>query len=619
MERAGTLLSTSGELWLATTLLVRVLTATKLATRPVPRTSSPHDDLAVAALCLVLVALSSPPLSALAPLALVFGLALLLALWLDALLYRAFTIELGPRGAGSIVLSALYRELAELRHVRRFLAAHVHFTLFPVAALAALAPLVAGDGTPLRTVAAAVLLVWLTLALARVRPAITRLPATWVLVFAWVTCAGAAATGTPSPMARALIAPAVLCVVVAFASVAARRAPDVRPPAPLLDFLRARPAPRDMTSWTPRPEHRHLFDAPSRTVRRSALHGCLGGAGVVLVTVESMARTSLATFGPRGARTPFFDSLLPRAVSSRAHFCVCPMTNDAHVALYAADYTESSGFGPLDALRGAGYQTHYLSTARTALYGLRDLLDRAGFTHVVDRSNLRPEPGDDGVVSDHALVTQGVPHVARTLRSGRFFLPYRVVDRARFQHWDNTDDEGRFWNALEETDAILARLVATLVEQCDQTPLIIITADHGQSFGEHGWLSHGSAVTREQVDVPLLLVHPALPPRELPWSSHFDVLPTVLDLLGITCDHAGPGDTVFADRHPCLFLSAGRPSRATTSHYGLVCGERKLAFDRVTDVCTETNWCDSGHTLEGDEKRYTSALLTRLLLHHGLR
>src|SRR5262249_37180259 len=74
--------------------------------------------------------------------------AIVALLWLDAVLFRVFTIELGPGGVADVVLSVLYRELAELSYARRFFAAHRCFALLPVAVALSLADAALGLGGP---------------------------------------------------------------------------------------------------------------------------------------------------------------------------------------------------------------------------------------------------------------------------------------------------------------------------------------------------------------------------------------------------------------------------------------------------------------------------------------
>ncbi len=63
--------------------------------------------------------------------------------------------------------------------------------------------------------------------------------------------------------------------------------------------------------------------------------------------------------------------------------------------------------------------------------------------------------------------------------------------------------------------------------------LLIITSDHGDTFGEHGLVSHGASLYEAEVHVPLIIKYPQqkTPDTVLPTVSLVDVLPTVLDSL----------------------------------------------------------------------------------------
>ena len=74
--------------------------------------------------------------------------------------------------------------------------------------------------------------------------------------------------------------------------------------------------------------------------------------------------------------------------------------------------------------------------------------------------------------------------------------------------------------------------------------LIIITADHGEAFGEHNLLVHGSgAVYQELVHVPLIIKFPGQRDARHAdgWVSQVDLMPTILDLAGITPSTSLPG------------------------------------------------------------------------------
>lgn len=54
--------------------------------------------------------------------------------------------------------------------------------------------------------------------------------------------------------------------------------------------------------------------------------------------------------------------------------------------------------------------------------------------------------------------------------------------------------------------------------------LIVVTADHGEAFGEHLTLKHGSRVYQEQVRVPLLS---RIPARSIRWIRSLPAPPTL--------------------------------------------------------------------------------------------
>ena len=68
-----------------------------------------------------------------------------------------------------------------------------------------------------------------------------------------------------------------------------------------------------------------------------------------------------------------------------------------------------------------------------------------------------------------------------------------------------------------------------------QDTLLIVTADHGEEFFEHGKVGHGHSLFQELLHVPLLVRFPGLPqPHRVPqYVSLVDVAPTIVDLLNL--------------------------------------------------------------------------------------
>jgi arylsulfatase A-like enzyme len=80
--------------------------------------------------------------------------------------------------------------------------------------------------------------------------------------------------------------------------------------------------------------------------------------------------------------------------------------------------------------------------------------------------------------------------------------------------------------------------VGVLIDELERRGLlsqaaVIVAADHGESFGEHGEQGHGMLVYQDVLHVPLIIRAPGVGHRRIPGVvSLVDVMPTVLDLIG---------------------------------------------------------------------------------------
>jgi len=75
-----------------------------------------------------------------------------------------------------------------------------------------------------------------------------------------------------------------------------------------------------------------------------------------------------------------------------------------------------------------------------------------------------------------------------------------------------------------------------------ENTIVIVTADHGEEFGEHGLLDHGNSLYLPALHVPLLVVWPGHVPagrRVEPTVSLIDLAATVLDLAAADTSFAG--------------------------------------------------------------------------------
>ncbi|MEN8162491.1 MAG: sulfatase [Acidobacteriota bacterium] len=127
--------------------------------------------------------------------------------------------------------------------------------------------------------------------------------------------------------------------------------------------------------------------------------------------------------------------------------------------------------------------------------------------------------------------------------------------------WGSVDSLGaeisRYDEEILTVDHHLARFVEAmrLSGVWDRT-LLVVTADHGESLGEHGAMDHGEWLYREQVHVPLIIRAPENPSvrgvRIPNMVRLIDVAPTILDFIGATDSGSGLGNSDGTSLMPLL-------------------------------------------------------------------
>jgi arylsulfatase A-like enzyme len=197
------------------------------------------------------------------------------------------------------------------------------------------------------------------------------------------------------------------------------------------------------------------------------------------------------------------------------------------------------------------------------------------FIHLIDPHGPYAPPG--GLA--RRFRSRDVVPVAGEIPSYQQIPGVRDLNRYRDQY----DGE------IAYADQALRRLLDVLRQRdrFDKT-LILFTADHGESMGEHGlYFQHGSDVFEENVRVPLVIKPPrdlgGRPRRVADAVSHVDLLPTVLAAAGLKAPQGLDGRdlTPFlrGDAQPPVpvFMSTAGP---VPSFVAMVMGTRKTLFRR---------------------------------------
>lgn len=168
----------------------------------------------------------------------------------------------------------------------------------------------------------------------------------------------------------------------------------------------------------------------------------------------------------------------------------------------------------------------------------------AGFNQGFDQwelvPNLKWNNTTDENVTSPELEAIAEKQLGTVGDSERFFAWYHFLD----PHDGYQSHEGIDWGKglRDRYDAEVTftdRSIGKLLDFVASKPwgsrtVIVVTADHGEAFGEHGRYLHGFELWENLVRVPLLFVVPGISPKriDVPRSA-LDLAPTILELLGL--------------------------------------------------------------------------------------
>lgn len=247
-------------------------------------------------------------------------------------------------------------------------------------------------------------------------------------------------------------------------------------------------------------------------------------------------------------------------------------------------------------LHAAGYRTVFAQPSdwNSARIGLVARL--AGFGEIYSKKDLAPRL--DYIRPDTVSDYDALMLLADKLKGEKrpflaFFFsaamhpPYNLLHK-EFSRYDwNAADKG-YLNALNYTDWSIGQFIKRLKEQGQyERTVFIVLADHTLGWGEHGGFD-------DRFHIPMFIHAPNLlpPGRDETPASQTDILPTVLDLLGIGLPYAAMGNSV---------LDPSAPHFAFTSMDGRVLG-----------------WAESGGYLEHTGQTRAGGTLTGATAYRNL-
>lgn len=302
-------------------------------------------------------------------------------------------------------------------------------------------------------------------------------------------------------------------------------------------------------------------DAAARA-RIAALEPSAKNLNVLVITLDTTRADRLGCYGFKGIETPNIDALAREGVVFERATATVPLTLASHSSIFTGlvpphhGVRDNGGFfldesktTMAERLKGAGYATGAFVGAWVleSKWGLAQGFDT--YSDKFDLSKFKvvslgtvQKPGNE--VVDGALAW------LETVRSKKFFAwvhlydphtPYDPPEPYASRYKDQP-----YLGEIAFTDAMVGRLLDWLRDRglADRT-LVVLTADHGESLGEHGEPSHSFFIYESTTHVPLIVRTPwGLAGRSRTEVSSVDLFPTVLDLVGLPGQEAIDGRSV---------------------------------------------------------------------------
>ena len=257
---------------------------------------------------------------------------------------------------------------------------------------------------------------------------------------------------------------------------------------------------------------------------------------------------------------PFLRRICQEGLWLTNHFTTCNSSPNAGFSLFTGLYPRPSreifalaadaAVPTLNRYLGGDFDSFLVYPSSLSYSFPRALLANNGFKEVHSKENLPP--------GGHQDVTE----LARNEFDSMEFFAERV-DRARepflgvywsfiahhpysdygpeFRIAPNTKNKRHlYYNNLRTLDVLLQRVFEHLQEKGKaERTVFVLVGDHGEAFGQHpGVWAHSFGSYSEMYRVPAVFWQPRLVPARMVRrpTSHVDILPTLLDLIGVSWD-----------------------------------------------------------------------------------
>jgi Flp pilus assembly protein TadD len=350
------------------------------------------------------------------------------------------------------------------------------------------------------------------------------------------------------------------------------------------------------------------------------------GLSVLLVSIDTLRADALGCYGRRDAATSWIDRLAAAGVRFETAHAHNVVTLPSHANLLSGQYPlrhgvrDNAGFrfpSDRETLATILYEKGWRTGAFVSAFPLDSRFGLARGFEVYDDRVEGEEAGAAFVMPERPgpRTVQAARRWLETVRGQRWFAFVHLYE-PHFPYLPPEPFASRFRDRpyageVAAADAALGPLLEPLLAAgAADRALIVLTSDHGESLGEHGETTHGVFAYETTLRVPLVFHAPGLfSPRVVSTPvRHVDVLPTILDALGLEAPAGLPGRSLLPlmagaeGTTPESYLEALSPSldRGWAPLYGIVADGLKYVelplpelYDLHADPAEQTNLASS--------------------------
>ncbi len=348
------------------------------------------------------------------------------------------------------------------------------------------------------------------------------------------------------------------------------------------------------------------------------LYGCqssdgLGGTcNVVLITIDTLRADHLSCYGYERETSPRIDAIARQGILFKNVVAPSSGTAPSMVSLFTATYPINHGV--VHGLEFQKVRGFYQEVFSEKLRTLPEILKEDGYTTFGISSNhtLTAELGFARGFDHFTYVNwQSADTINKLVyawedairKSDKFFLWVHYID-PHSPYFPQAPWISRYSSespaAIQKVSRMpAAELVATaktnptilaavtalydseinyvdshvgaLIERLglDHNTLLVIAADHGEQFLEHGSMGHSIALHTEELHVPLIIKLPGASAAQSidRQASIVDVMPTIAGLLGIKLPEQAMGKPLLTNGGLWARLSKILPGRTSADHH----------------------------------------------------